>query len=94
MPVKWLRKALDNLDQETQYIATDDPDAAKRVVARVLTTVALLEQQPHLGRPGRIHGTRELVVPGTSYLVPYRVIRSQVQILRVFHTARKTPPRW
>lgn len=94
MLVRWLRKALENLDQEARYIASEDPAAAKRVVSRVLNAVALLEQQPQLGRRGRIHGTRELVVPGTSYLVPYRVIHDQVHILRVFHTARRTPTRW
>jgi addiction module RelE/StbE family toxin len=94
MRTEWLRKAIENLEQEARYIATENPQAARLVVARVLAAIALLQDQPHLGRPGRIHGTRELAVPKTPYLVPYRVTRTSVQILRVFHTSRRTPERW
>lgn len=92
--IEWLRTALDNLEQEARYIAADDPEAARRVVTRILHAVALLAEQPNLGRAGRIHGTRELVIPGTSYLVPYRTRDHTVQILRVFHTSRHTPTKW
>lgn len=34
-------------------------------------------------RPGRVPGTRELVVPKTGYLAPYRVRRDTVEILFV-----------
>ena len=44
-----------------------------------------------MGRPGRVPGTRELVVPGTRYLVPYRVTGDTLQILRVYHGARNWP---
>ena len=94
MRVKWLRKAVLNLDQEAAYIAADDPAAARLVVKRVLDAVAQLEEQPDLGRPGRVPGTRELVVLKTRYLVPYRVHSDKVEILRVFHTSRRLPARW
>jgi toxin ParE1/3/4 len=92
--VRWLRKALRNLDAEASFIATDDPIAARRVVMRVLAAVDLLAEQPSLGRPGRVPGTRELIVPKTRYIVPYRVRRDTVQILRVFHASRRLPERW
>lgn len=94
MRVRWLRKALRNLDEEATYIAADDPTAARLVVARVLEAVALLAQQPGMGRPGRVPGSRELVVLQTRYLVPYRVRGETVEILRVFHTSRRLPERW
>jgi toxin ParE1/3/4 len=94
MRVRWLRKALRNLDAEASYIATDDPAAARLVVARVLAAVAALADQPGLGRPGRVPGTRELVVRKTRYIVPYRVRRETVEILRVFHASRRLPERW
>jgi toxin ParE1/3/4 len=94
MRVRWLRKALANLDAEASYIATEDPAAARLVVARVLTAVDRLTEQPALGRPGRVPGTRELVVPKTRYIVPYRVRRETVEILRVFHASRRLPERW
>ena len=94
MRLRWLRQALRNLDEEAAYIATDDPAAAQLVVERVLRAVAMMADQPALGRPGRVPGTRELVVPRTRYLVPYRVRGSAVEILRVFHTSRHLPQRW
>lgn len=94
MRVKWLRKALRNLDEEAMHIATDDVAVARLVVKRVLDAVALLTEQPGLGRPGRVPGTRELIVAKTRYLVPYRVRGETVEILRVFHTSRRLPERW
>jgi plasmid stabilization system protein ParE len=94
MKVRWLRTALRNLDEEASYIAADDPAAARLVVARVLQAVAQLADQPGLGRPGRVPSTRELVVARTRYIVPYRVKRDAVEILRVFHTSRRLPKRW
>lgn len=94
MRVRWLRKALANLDDEATYIATEDPVAARLVVERVLKAVDRLVEQPALGRPGRVPGTRELIVPKTRYVVPYRVRRASVEILCVFHASRRLPARW
>lgn len=94
MRVRWLRKALRNLDDEAAYIATDDAAAARLVVKRVLDAVSSLAEQPGLGRPGRVPGTRELIVAKTRYIVPYRVRGETVEILRVFHTSRRLPDRW
>ena len=94
MRVRWLRTALRNLDDEASYIAIEDPVAARLVVERVVSAVAMLEQQPGVGRPGRVHGTRELLVSKTRYIVPYRVRGDVVEILRVFHTSRRLPQRW
>jgi len=96
MQIKWLRKALQNLQSEAKYIANDDPKAAQVVVQRIQHTVALLSQNPSLGHPGRLPGTRELVIPDTRYIVPYRVkLRlDRIEILRVFHSSRKFPGKW
>lgn len=94
MRVRWLRKALRNLDDEASHIAADSPDAAQLMVQRVLEAVAMLAQQPGMGRPGRVSGTRELVVLETRYYVPYRVRGQTIEILRVFHTSRRLPERW
>ena len=53
MQIKWLRTALKNLDQEAEYIAKDDPQAAQLVVQRLQQTVALLASNPGLGHPDR-----------------------------------------
>lgn len=94
MRLKWLSQALRNLDDEANFIAADDPAAAQLVVERVLEAVQALVSQPGLGRPGRVPGTRELVVLKTRYLVPYRVRGETIEILRVFHTSRRFPNSW
>ncbi len=96
MQTKWLHKALQNLNDEADYIARDDPEAAQLIVQRVFDAVNRLPDNPALGKVGRIHGTRELVVSNTRYIIPYRV-RTQlnrIEILRVFHTSRRLPKRW
>ncbi|HEY6292303.1 MAG TPA: type II toxin-antitoxin system RelE/ParE family toxin [Terriglobia bacterium] len=95
MEIRWLKRALANLDAEAVFIARDNPAAAARVVEAIANTIAntveLLSHHPALGRPGRVEGTRELLVPDAPYLVPYRVRGHAVEILRVFHGARKWP---
>ena len=86
MQIKWLRKALANLDEEAEYIARDDPAMARVIVHQIHEAVSLLAKNPSLGRPGRIFGTRELLIPDIRYLVPYRVRPrlKQVEVLRCF----------
>ena len=96
MQIKWLRKALDNLEQEALYIARENPQAAREVVQRIHHCVSLLENNPSLGHVGRVLGTHELVIPDTRYIVPYRIRPKlqRIEILRVFHVSRKPPERW
>jgi plasmid stabilization system protein ParE len=91
LEIRWLQRALANLDAEAALIARDRPAAAACAVEAIVNAVELLAQHPALGGPGRVDGTRELVVPDTPYRVPYRVRGHAVEILRVFHGARKWP---
>lgn len=96
MEIKWLNKALRNLDKEAEYIAKDNPQTAQLVVQRIVNAVNTLADSPALGHTGRLPDTRELVVPDTRYIVPYRVRPrlQRIEILRVFHTSRRLPQRW
>lgn len=91
MRVEWLRATLDNLNTAAEYIARDNPAAAAHTVAAIVNAVENLKRFPASGRPGRVSGTRELVVSGTPYIVPYRVRGDVAQLIRVFHAARKWP---
>ncbi|MBX9824692.1 MAG: type II toxin-antitoxin system RelE/ParE family toxin [Xanthobacteraceae bacterium] len=92
MIVQWSPQAIDDLASLRAYIAEDNPAAAKRIVLQIIRNVdQLLSGQPEMGRPGRVPGTRELVVPRTPYIVPYRVRDSRIQILRIYHAARRWP---
>jgi toxin ParE1/3/4 len=94
MRVRWLHRALQNLDDEAAYIAQDSPKSAAEFVRHVMASATQLADQPNMGRPGRVPGTRELVVTRFRYILPYRVRAETVEILRVFHTARKWPQRF
>jgi plasmid stabilization system protein ParE len=53
--------------------------------------VDALAEHPAMGRPGRIEGTRELVLADIPCIVPYRVTRETVDVLTVMHTAQQWP---
>ncbi|MBW2368324.1 MAG: type II toxin-antitoxin system RelE/ParE family toxin [Deltaproteobacteria bacterium] len=91
MRVRWSRKALLNLDTAVEYIAADKPVAAAGVAQRIWDVSQLLADQPGLGRPGRVAGTRELVVPGLPFVLPYVEDGNSVVILRVMHTSMRWP---
>lgn len=94
MRVRWLRRALKDLEDAEAFIAQDTPSAASEVAAKIVEAVTLLKDQPGIGRAGRVPGTRELVVPNCPFIVPYRVVNDTVQVLRVYHSARKWPNRF
>lgn len=89
--LRWTRRALMRLDQVGSYIEKEDPQAAARVIARLVSSVDLLTEQPAMGRVGRIKGTRELVFADIPYIIPYRVQPTTIEILTVMHSAQKWP---
>jgi toxin ParE1/3/4 len=89
--IKWLDQAVEDLKALRRYIARDNSSAAADVAQRIRDATKLLGDYPAAGRPGRVPGTRELVVAGTPYLLPYRVRAESVEILRVLHGAQKWP---
>ncbi len=94
MRIQWTEAADDDLESVAAYISVDNPTAAVKQVIRVVTIVEeLLSEHPAAGRPGRIPKTRELAVPGTRYIVAYRVKQGVIEVLRVLHGARKWPNR-
>lgn len=92
MRLRWTRLAERDLDDIAQYIGQDSPSAAARVVLELIDHVeANLSRRPAIGRPGRVLGTRELVIRGLPYIIPYRVRETDIEIMRVLHTSRRWP---
>lgn len=91
MRVKWTRKALANLDDAVEYIARDNPSAARKVAQQIWDSSQILALQPALGRLGRVSGTRELVIDNLPYVLPYHQKDDSIYILRVIHTAMIWP---
>ena len=92
MRLRWTRLADLDLDEIAQYIGQDSPAAAARVVLELIDQAeALLPAHPAIGRPGRVLGTRELVIGHLPYVIAYRVRDQDVEVLRVLHTSRVWP---
>ncbi|MCM2458546.1 type II toxin-antitoxin system RelE/ParE family toxin [Rhizobium sp. CG4] len=90
--IRWTVRALRRLDEIGAYIEQDDPDAAARVVARIVASVDMLAEMPAAGRIARIASTREVVLSDIPYIIPYRV-RQDIEIITVMHASQKWPKR-
>jgi toxin ParE1/3/4 len=92
MNIKWSEDALEDLRNLHAYVSAENPIAAQKLAMTIIDAVETnLPDNPHMGRPGRVSGTRELVITKNSYIVPYRVKFGVIQILRVYHGARRWP---
>ncbi len=89
--LEWSAYALADRDAIFDYIEADSPQAAITVDNRIRERVEMLIQFPQSGRPGRIEGTRELVIGRTPYIAAYLIEGNIVRILRVLHGSRRWP---
>jgi toxin ParE1/3/4 len=87
----WTREAVRDLVEAREYVAKDNPSAAASLASRILLAARKLADHPEMGRRGRLAGTRELVIAGTPYLIPYRVQADRIELLRVLHGRRRYP---
>jgi toxin ParE1/3/4 len=89
MKVAYRARARSDIAAIHDYIDERNPTAAADVVRRIQVSIDRLKDFPSLGRPGRFPGVRELVVTGLPYIVVYRPEADRVEIVGVFHGARK-----
>jgi toxin ParE1/3/4 len=92
--IVWTEPARNDLRDIFIYISEENPNAARRLLSEIKERAVLLQDNPLLGRMGRVDGTRELVITGTHYILPYRIKEQQIQILAVFHTAPTLSLNW
>ena len=88
--VIWAEPALQDLDAIADFIALDDPGAAKRLVRTVFERVDQLGEFPELGsRPKDLRNTphRRLVVK--PILLYYRIVGSRIHIVYVTRSERR-----
>ena len=91
MPIIWRKGAVGDLERIHDHLVARNERAAERVTNVIDTKVTMLERFPMLGRPGRVSGTRELIVAGTPYIVAYRVKGGVIDVLAVIHSSRRWP---
>ncbi len=91
MRVRWTTDAADHPERICDYIAESRPDSARRVAQSVVERIGTLKTFPHLGRPGRVQGTREIPFPPLPLVAVYEVREEQVVVLRILHGVQRWP---
>jgi len=89
--IVWTERALAHLHAAYDYIADDNERAADSTLEKIIGVAEHLSRHPRLGHVGRLEGTRELVIANIPYIVVYRLQPKAIEILAVFHGARKWP---
>lgn len=92
MIVRYTWQAVADLEEARAHIASERPEAAEAMARRIRDSIQGLRQFPERGRLGRVPGTRELVVPRSPFVVPYRIAGREIQVIAVLHGARAWPP--
>lgn len=93
LKVRWTRRAHQQLDTSLSYLAEDSPQAAQLIAQRLYDAEQVLANNPAVGRPGRVSGTREWVVNGAPYLIGYTVHDNELVILALLHSKQQWPAR-
>ncbi|MBY5854520.1 type II toxin-antitoxin system RelE/ParE family toxin [Rhizobium leguminosarum] len=95
MKLVWRAKAESDRKKAIQFITDQNVGAAISQLDEIERQTDLLIDQQEIDRPGRIDGTRELIISRTSFIVIYRVGQKikQVEILRLVRGAQKWPPK-
>ena len=91
LKLKWTRRALEQLVEAQEYIAQENPIAARQVGERIADATRLLLTQPKMGHQGRVAGTLEWVVRRTPYFVVYKLENDELIVLRVIHGKQHWP---
>ena len=91
MKVYWASSAERDRADIVDYIAQDNPTAAADMDEVFGKAANRLAEHPMMGKQGQVPGTRE-IVPHASYRLVYEVVRDQVRVLALVHTARLWPP--
>ncbi len=91
MQIRWTAEAVQDTASLRSYIEKDKPNAARRTMHKIFSAAKTLALHPNIGRHGRAPNTREFIVAGTPYIIPYRVQKGTLEILSVLHGAMEWP---
>lgn len=93
MLIDWAESAdCDLSDILAYFISLDDEPTGKDIVSRLIKAAGRLSRFPLSGKPGRIRGTREIIIPTLPYALIYHIRSPElVEVVRVLHTSRLWP---
>ena len=90
--IEWAGQATRQLDQAHDYIAlSNNEEVAARITMQIVASVQQLAAFPMSGRPGRVSGTRELVISNTPFIAAYAIAKTRIVILVLYHGAQQWP---
>jgi toxin ParE1/3/4 len=90
----WSPLALADREAIFKHIQEQSPLGADAVDQRIEVAAGRLLPFPQSGRPGRVPGTRELVIQRTPFIAAYTLSSDTVYILRVLHGAQRWPAKF
>ncbi len=90
MKIHWTRLARDDRRSIYDHVEADNPEAALALDDLFTEHAARLIDYPMIGRPGRVQGTRELVVH-RNYVLVYDLAGTAIRVIRILHAARQWP---
>lgn len=88
MQIKWEEDAISDLINLRNHIQQENPTAAEKIAHKILNSIDTLIEHPLLGKAGRIHKTRELIITASKYAIIYKAEAENITILRVFHQSQ------
>ncbi|MEK6632533.1 MAG: type II toxin-antitoxin system RelE/ParE family toxin [Nitrospirota bacterium] len=83
-------QAAEDLREAYEFISKDNPNAAGRVLAHIVELIGMLASESVMGRDVRLKdGRRVKTWPVPPYRIYYRVRGQELDVIRVYHQARR-----
>jgi toxin ParE1/3/4 len=91
MQLRWTEEAANDLERIADYLVQHTPGRAPGLVQRIYDAAGSLLTLPYRGRPGKVEGTRELVLSALPYVLVYVVRQDVIVVVRILHGAQQWP---
>jgi toxin ParE1/3/4 len=91
MRIRWTAAAAADLQHIHEYLRDHHPLYRQPTMRKLYDAVRSLKASPNRGRPGREHGTREILFAPLPYVAVYRVKKEIIEVLRIYHGAQDRP---
>ena len=88
MRIRWTPAAAADLQAIHEYLKQHESERARPTIIELRQAIRQLMQFPHIGRPGRRQGTRELLHKRLPHIVVYRVTDETIEILHIYHPSQ------
>ena len=72
----------------SDYLKVHHPRYRQATMRKLYGKIRALREAPHIGRPGRIEGTREIFFSPMPYVAVYRMHEDAIEVWRIWHTSQ------